>query len=187
MNARTNDHVLSFKCSETGGKFEVTFRRRIPTDRFRILRISDPLAAATFKIFSGGRSQLPQGSKAVLRVDKSAQLDTGNSVKSIEEMDASDFDFSGWFCGCCRFGHPSDSRKVHFQFVACGTCKQYVCGATGRIIGGGAIVFECSGGCRGGGVVGDGLVSLRGAEAPPNTDARQLQSSGSKHRLRLKS
>ena len=172
MNESKNDCMLSFRCSQTGSKFEVTFSRRSPGHQFRIQLISGPVPEASYKIFSQRASQS----------HKSGESNTGSTASKSNDFDAGAFDFSGWYCGCCRFGHPSDSRTVYHSFVRCGTCHGYVCGATVRQIGEGVLVFECVGDCKGGGVLGGTITSYQESDSV-RADARQLRATNDVLRL----
>lgn len=170
MTEPKNDCTLTFKCSETGRKFEVTLRRRSPSHKFRIHEISGPVADASYTLFSKPASQ----------PDTSRQ-----STTSENEFEAGDFDFSGWFCGCCRFAHPSDNRPVYSNFVRCGTCHEYVCGAMARQISEGVTVFECVGECKGGGVV-TGSITSYAPSATVRPSVPQLSAPTGNDPLRLR-
>jgi|SRR5215216_2575784 len=163
MNESKNDCILSFRCSQTGSKFEVTFSRRSPGHKFRIQHISGPVPEASYKIFSQRTSQSDTASKS-------------------NDFDAGDFDFSGWYCGCCRFSHPSDSRTVYHNFVRCGTCHEYVCGATVRQVGESVLIFECVGDCKGGGALSGTITSYKESDSP-RADTRQLRATNDVLRL----
>ena len=60
-------------------------------------------------------------------------------------FDATEFDFSGWYCPCC--GHSRDV-PVHPQFVRCGVCKECVCGARVIHVSPDIKTYECHDGCR---------------------------------------
>ena len=167
MTEPKNDCTLTFKCSQTGRKFEVTFRRRSSSHKFRIHEISGPVADASYKLF-GTSSSEPDPSES-----------------KTNDFEANDFDFSGWFCGCCRFGHPSDSRAVYSEFVHCGTCHEYVCGATLRKVSEGVIVFDCVGECQGGGVVTGSITSYASSgSVRPNVPQLSAQTGNEVLRLR---
>jgi len=169
MSNQEEDRELLFKCSETGNKFRVTFRRRSTSHKFRIIEISDDITASSDRMFgeaikmpSSSTPQLPQGSDA-------RHPTTSGSTSSIQDFEVTDFDFSGWYCPCCKFAHPYDTRPVYHQFVYCYGCNEYVCGASMRQIGDGVILFECCGGCPGGGVVKGEITSYTGLEVKPDT------------------
>lgn len=155
MTEEKNDCTLTFKCSHTGGKFEVTFRRRSLSHKFRIHEISGPVADASYKIFSSSASQPHTSSKSI----------TGTSDRKTNDFESSNFNFSGWFCGCCRFAHPSDTRPVYSRYVRCGGCREYVCGASVREVSEGVTIFECVGECEGGGVINGRIESYTSSES----------------------
>lgn len=168
MTEPKNECVLRFKCSETEKKFDVTLRRRSANHKFRIHEISGPVATAKVTLFSR------QGSQA----EKSTQSTSETPVSS-GEFEADDFDFSGWYCGCCRFAHPSDNRTVYSTFVRCGTCREYLCGASVKQISEGVTIFECVGDCQGGGKITGSIDSYK-SSASDRSDLRQLTDNNSK-------
>ena len=129
-NHKASEHRrLQFRCAAMGSLFFILFRRYSPSHKFQIVSIS---------------KDMNKPSSALLPPKNTPNL----------PFDASDFDWTGWFCPHC--GHSK-------TFVQCGRCKEVICGDRVRHLQSGTMVFACHNGCGGTGVVKGHIESVKGS------------------------
>lgn len=125
---------IQFRCGETGRLFFVFLARHSPSHAFQIVSVSKEKNA-----FSGGCQE------------HSVQ----NSNRAEKSFDASDFDWTGWFCPYC--GH----RDTFFQ---CGQCQELVCGRRVRQLQDGTLSFACHDRCGHTGKITGHIKSFKGSQ-----------------------
>ncbi|HVO69986.1 MAG TPA: hypothetical protein VMT24_08075 [Aggregatilineaceae bacterium] len=77
-----------------------------------------------------------------------------------EDYDPAEFDFSGWYCPCCGHGKATPARH---QFIRCGRCHEYICGARVHDLADGRVAFACHDRCGNRGFLSGGAMkSLAG-------------------------
>lgn len=136
---------IVFRCAETGRPFGVQFVRKSDSERYHIVEVTHETAAT-------------DTSESRTRDDPQGQARPANAA-----FDASQFDFTGWFCPQCTW------RDGLIPFVHCAKCGEYVCGGRVRPVRGARGFFTCHDGCGNRGEV-DGFITwLSGepVEAPP--------------------
>jgi len=116
-SANVEQRTVQFRCAETGKAFFVLFARYSPSHSFQLVSVSKASEAATV-------------------VGRHATSRTGYDRRKL--FDASDFDWTGWFCPHCGFKET---------FCQCGKCGEYICGKRIRRLQDGTETFACHDGC----------------------------------------
>lgn len=111
---------VQFRCGETGRLFFVFLAKYSTSHAFQIVSVSKEKSTPS----SGCQDH---------------SLQNTNPTELL--FDASDFDWTGWFCPYC--GH----RDTLVPFVECGQCKELVCGRRVRQMHDGTQSFACHDGC----------------------------------------
>lgn len=128
--------TVSFTCSKTGGRFKVLFGKRHPDKRFQVLQVGVGDAPAL-----------------------SGQIAHETAAVTAQSFSFEDFDWDGWYCGCCQWGKDEAAR---FDFIRCGKCKDLVCGRRSYTAKS-EEYFKCSDDCGGGGkLTGKPIAAIEG-------------------------
>ena len=131
--ASAEQRTVQFRCAETGKAFSVLLTRYSPSHHFQLVSVSKSPETP------------PRGHQ---------RAGSGKEDDQQKSFDASDFDWSGWFCPHCG----------HRHFYQCGTCQEYICGKRVRHLEDGTDTFACHDGCGGTGVVTGCIESFEAAQ-----------------------
>lgn len=127
--------MVQFRCAEKGKLFFVFFVKHNPSHTFQVVSVSKE------------RNAPSRGSQ-----DHSLR----NSSRTETSFDASDFDWTDWFCPYC--GHKD-------TFVKCGQCQEIVCGSRVCELQDGTKSYACHDGCGGTGKIEGYIKTYTGTEA----------------------
>ncbi len=135
---------VQFRCAKTGKIFFVLFMRYSPSHQFQLISVSkkSDKTSGNLRDQSSRKSEYPQKS-----------------------FDASDFDWTGWFCPHC--GHKD-------TFIECGKCGEYVCGRRIRQLQDGTETFACHDECGYTGEIKGYIKSFKGSLGQPTEPNKQL-------------
>jgi len=125
--------MVQFRCAETGKLFFVFFVKQSPSHTFQVVSVSRERSAPS-------------------RVSQDHSLQ--NSSRTETSFDASDFDWTDWFCPYC--GHKD-------TFVKCGQCQEVVCGGRVRELQDGTKSYACHDGCGSTGKIEGHIESYKGS------------------------
>jgi len=126
--------TLQFTCAETGNRFSVSFTRHSPSHRFQIASV------------------VKESTKSSVAFQKQLLKHQNRSEQS---FDASEFDWTGWFCPHC-------GQKE--TFIHCDKCGELVCGRRVRKLQDGTEVFACCDGCGETGEISGYIESYKGSQ-----------------------
>lgn len=134
VTTNTEQRTVQFRCAETGKPFFVLFTRYGPSHKFQLVSVSK-------------NPETPSS--------RCQQHASGTPDHRQKSFDASDFDWTGWFCPHC--GHEE-------TFCQCARCHEYVCGKRVRRLQDGTQTFACHDGCGETGVMTGNIESFKASQ-----------------------